>query len=676
VDYSPGSGGPSISAPAGANRLAMTLVRTDIQALRGLAVLMVILYHMRIGSVDAGYLGVDVFFVISGYLITTLVATGIEKGNFTLGSFYFRRAKRLLPAAYVTVLVTALLSPWFLDREELHDFALQVVGAITFTANIFLWQQTGYFDAPSDLKPLLHVWSLSLEEQYYMLLPATLLLLPKRLWLRAVLFAMVASLGLWVVGGSIKPVATFYLLPSRAWELLIGSAGALFVLRRSVEEIGSSFVVRNSFFACLILLLVLPMFPLASRFPGMGAVLICFATVVVILRHHDRLENARITKLLAWVGDFSYSLYLVHWPIVALLKNAWVGSDAGLPLHLRFMALVLAFAAAYPLYRLVERPIHRAPFRYTGPLLIATIATSIALVSIAPVVMRVTKPTIDFEDVRRSNKGLGEACDYATNFEHKPDCSSAGNARVLVWGDSYAMHLVPGLLQQKETGGVIQATRSVCGPVLGLGPERLTNPEVGPSYDRAWAEHCIDFNESVLEFLRHDPSVKIVVMSSPMTQFVDADNWTHVFKSGDEFTVTVPNLDTTTRAFRETADALRAAGKRVILIAPPPTAGVDIGACLERTLTGLITIGGFKGCVIPMDAFHRRRTREIELVDSIEKAGIPVIRFADFLCEGATCRTYIDGTVIYRDQGHLTYDGARYLATKMNWAKLIDERAN
>ena len=138
--------------------------------------LLVVFYHVKIGSVTAGYLGVDVFFVISGYLITTLVASGIERGNFRLTDFYFRRAKRLLPAAYVTFAVTAVLAPWFLNQRELRDLAAQVVGAVSFTGNLVLWQQTGYFEGAGDLKPLLHVWSLAIEEQYYFLLPAALLL--------------------------------------------------------------------------------------------------------------------------------------------------------------------------------------------------------------------------------------------------------------------------------------------------------------------------------------------------------------------------------------------------------------------------------------------------------------------------------------------------------------------
>ena len=659
----------------GPARHTLIQMRTDIQALRGLAVLMVVLYHLKIGPTAAGYLGVDIFFVISGYLITTLVAKGIERGNFRLTEFYFRRAKRLLPAAYVTILATALCAPWFLNQQELKDFALQVVGAVTFTANIFLWQQTGYFEGASDLKPLLHTWSLSLEEQYYMLLPAALLLLPRKFWLRAVIGALLFSLALCVVGGAVKPVATFYLLPTRAWELLIGSAGALLMTAPgAASRVAGSHVVRTLFFPSLAVLLLLGALPIGDRHPGTGALLICLATLFVILRRHEGLERAVITKGLARVGDISYSLYLVHWPIIALLKNAWVGQKADLPLTLRLAALVLSFAAAYLLYRFIEDPIRKAPISYTLSLAAKTGLVSVMLMAIVPTVIQAPKGSVDFSEIRRTNFGLSKECEYGPVFEPKSECSSGEHPKVLVWGDSYAMHLVPGLLAQPQTGGVIQATRSICGPILNLGPQRLKNPEPGPSYDRAWAERCIEFNRSVLEFVRKSRSIETVVLSSPFSQYVSKD-WVHVIKSGDAVSVVAPSIENSAEALRRTVAELRAAGKKVVLIAPPPSTDFNVGACLERLLAGRITVGASKDCVIPFDAYRDKQSSVLALMHTAEKLDIPVIRLSDFLCKAESCDTMIDGTMIYRDDGHLSHDGSRLLAARMDWAKLIDQQA-
>src|SRR5688500_736851 len=167
--------------------------RTDIQALRGVAVLLVVLQHAKAGFIGAGFLGVDIFFVISGFLITGTIRKAIERGDFSFREFYFRRAKRLLPAAYVTFAFTALLGFFLLDAVEWRDFTRQLAGAVTFTGNFVLWQQTGYFEGAAAFKPLLHVWSLAVEEQYYLLLPAALIMVPQRYWASGNGVVLVAS---------------------------------------------------------------------------------------------------------------------------------------------------------------------------------------------------------------------------------------------------------------------------------------------------------------------------------------------------------------------------------------------------------------------------------------------------------------------------------------------------
>ncbi len=647
-------------------------LRNDIQALRGLAVLVVLLYHVQIGGVEAGYLGVDIFFVISGYLITTLVAAGIQRGDFRLADFYLRRAKRLLPAAYLTILLTALLAPWFLNRQELHDFALQVLGSVSFTANMVLWQQTGYFEGASDLKPLLHMWSLSLEEQYYMLLPAALLLLRRSWWKPAVLAALLISLGLCVLGTEYKPVATFYLLPTRAWELLIGSIAALLVTGHAQpERLANAPLLRLLFYPALLTLLVLPFYPVQASHPGPAALVICLATLLVILRRHAGLEQLRLTRGFARIGDMSYSLYLVHWPIVALIKNAWVGPDGALPLSLRLTALLLAFAAAYPMYRFVEEPLRRAQLRWTAGALTKTVAVSLLLVLIAPLSLYATRSSVDFQQIRKVNFGFDAACDQNAPYTAKPECSSAPHPKVLVWGDSYAMHLLPGLLALPELGGVAQATRSNCGPLLDIGPQRLLNPRPGPVYDREWALQCMEFNRAVLDAIRSTESIKTVVLSSPLSQYTDGTKWINLVEGDTGITAEQPALSQAAKALLATAAELRAAGKKVVLIAPPPSADFNIGACLERRLSGRIALGGYEGCEVPLDIYRDKRAAVIELLDAVERGGLEVIRFDRFLCGAQSCKTQIDGTMIYRDSGHLSHEGSRLLARQMNWAQHI-----
>ena len=200
-------------------------MRADIQSLRGYAILIVVLFHAGLSYFPGGYLGVDIFFVISGFLITNLITKQIKEKTFSFREFYFRRAKRLLPAAYVTFVLSAVAALFLLTSQELIEFSQQLIGAVTFTANMVLWRQGTYFGVESSLKPLLHVWSLSIEEQYYFLLPAVLVVIPSRYWQRAMLFACLLSLLVCVAFYYIQTGAAFYLFPARAWELCIGSLG-------------------------------------------------------------------------------------------------------------------------------------------------------------------------------------------------------------------------------------------------------------------------------------------------------------------------------------------------------------------------------------------------------------------------------------------------------------------
>jgi peptidoglycan/LPS O-acetylase OafA/YrhL len=655
----------------------LKLPRLDIQALRGLAVLMVVLYHTKMGALQSGYLGVDVFFVISGFLITTLVATGIQRGSFRLSEFYFRRAKRLLPAAYVTFFVTALFAPWFLNRQELHDFSVQMFGAITFTGNMVLWQQTGYFEGASDLKPLLHVWSLAIEEQYYFLLPTVLLFIRPTRWLTGAMVVVLISLALCIAGGQTKPVATFYLLPTRAWELLIGSVGALWALRASDERLRAiGAIIRHLFVPSVACLLVLPFLPAVGVHPGANALLVCLATLVVILQNSPWLNAAAPTKVLAHIGDFSYSLYLVHWPIIALIKNAWLGNDPELPFYLRFSALLLSFGAAYLLYRVVEDPIRRRSFHMSTPLVAKVMLTSALLVFITPLMMLNTSATqLTLKDARAINPGFSLKCDFNSTFKPMAECMSKPSPQVLVWGDSYAMHLVPGMAQELSTQGVLQATMSGCGPVLGIAPRRKVNGDLD-SRDQAWAERCIAFNQSVLDFLGTTATINTVVLSSPFSAYFDDKAYDHVLVEGQSYKLQAVSAIAPLAGLRRTVEKIRASGKKVVLVAPPPSSGFDIGSCLERQLGGQLLLGRKKGCMVDKAEYERKQIDVLKFLNAMPSAAnLAVISFDPWLCNGDTCETLQGQTPLYRDAGHLSISGSKLLAYRMKLKELIYEQA-
>lgn len=643
--------------------------RTDIQALRGFAVLIVLFYHANVGFLSAGFLGVDVFFVISGFLITGVVKKSIECGDFRFSEFYFRRAKRLLPAAYVTFLGTAILAQFCLASSEMGDFKSQLVGALAFFANITLWQQTGYFAGSAELKPLLHVWSLSIEEQYYFVLPALMFFIPRRFWKRAAFLVLIASLVLCQIMVHRDVDATFYLLPTRAWELAIGSVGALILVGKRIDRL-----LLLAFWPSLALLLILPLVSVAKFHPGPDALLICLATLVIVLRKHPLLFRGPVMIGLGWVGDISYSLYLVHWPLFAFLNNSWLGKiGSEPPLIFRVGLLVLSFALAWLLNRYVEVPTRRADIRPTRRGLVYT-ATTILVLAVLPLgIFQAAAIDKDFTIVRRANRGFAPECEFRTNFSPIPECRNSDQPEFLVWGDSFAMHLIPGLLGAKSGApAMVQATRSLCGPLLGISPSNESG-----RYNRQWAEKCIDFNDSVINYLAETDSVKTVVLSSPFGAYV-LDERTILVKNYDNgsYNLTNTNLADAVAGIKKTVEAVRSLGKKIVVISPTPMSGVDIGLCLERYYNNLLSLGVEDECQISVNSWKEYQGPVLEFLSVLpEQADVEVINLGDYLCDSDLCRTTIDSTFVYRDLGHFSYEGAVLVSNNMGWIEKIEKLA-
>jgi peptidoglycan/LPS O-acetylase OafA/YrhL len=641
-------------------------LRPDIQALRGVAVLVVVLFHGRFNVMRGGYLGVDIFFVISGFLITSMVRKQIEKGSFSFADFYTRRAKRLLPAAYTTFLVTALLCVALLSSAELQQFAGQLLGAVTFTANIVLWRQGSYFGGDAELKPLLHTWSLSIEEQYYMLLPAFLFFLPRRFWVRAVIAGVVGSFAACFLVALWKPAVAFYLFPTRAWELGIGSLGGLL-------SFGPAAVrrIRTLFWPAVALLVLIPLFPFGGVHPGIDVLLVCSATIVIILSAVERYWKTAVVRSLAFVGDFSYSLYLVHWPILAILTNLWAGE---VPLWARLAGVGIAFPLSYLQYRYVENPVRRAGFRITAPRLAFTIAVSFAL-ALVPFAYSWNNAAVErYATLRRGNTGLGQVCTFNDRFNPSPACQSDAAPTMLIWGDSYAMHLIPGIDATRGNVSIAQATKYVCGPMLGVAPVTVLT---GVDQNHLWSRTCLSFNDSVLDYLRRTPSVRTVVLSSVFKQYMspelfdtierDASGHEHESQGGVELGL---------RHMAQTVRAIRALGRKVVVVAPPPALDWDAGRCAERKLRGLPVYGAFSDCVIPVPAYLDKRRNVVEFLTRLPReAGVEVIAFDRVLYSGRGFDPIRDGEILYIANGHFSYEGSRWVARRQSLMQQIAARA-
>lgn len=357
--------------------------RREIDGLRAVALLPVIFFHAGFSAVPGGYVGVDVFFVISGFLITSIIVSEKEAGTFSLVNFYERRVRRIFPALFLTLLLCIPFAWLWLLPRDLKDFSESLVSVPLFSSNFLFWRESGYFDRAAEFKPLIHTWSLAVEEQYYLLFPLFTILIWRlgRKWLVALLVAVfVTSLSLAEWAAYERPSAAFFLLPTRAWELAIGALLALLpaalpIVRwhRAVGEIASIAgltLIGFSVFA----------FDAATPFPSVFALLPTLGAALVILFATTHSIAGRVlgSRLFVGIGLTSFSAYLFHQPILAFARH---NSVTGLSTSTLLALCVLTLALAYLSWQFVERPFRRHGAVRRGPLI--TLASSFSALFIA-----------------------------------------------------------------------------------------------------------------------------------------------------------------------------------------------------------------------------------------------------------------------------------------------------
>lgn len=631
-------------------------MRADIQALRGFAVLLVLLYHADLAVPAAGFLGVDIFFVVSGFLITRLVRDDVLAGTFSFREFYFRRAKRLLPAAYTVLALCLFAAPWVLGTQELVRFATQVIGALTFTTNLVLWSQTGYFAGAAELKPLLHFWSLAVEEQYYLLLPAALAFSPRRYWGVGLGAVLAASLYAYALAMFTAPDDAFYWLPFRLWELGIGSAGALATANPNRP------VWRVLFWPALALLGVVPFLGATDTalLRALAPLAVCLVTLVVIMREHPDAARLKPVRALARVGDISYSLYLVHWPLFAFLHNAYLTNKV--PAHAQWATLALSVVLAWLLWRFVEEPLRRRKPRH--PLRFVLLLAMLTVVQVgAAVFLLATAPDRARYALRLApNQGLSVECEGRNRHNDRPECRTADAPQMLLWGDSNAMHLAQGL-QVSTSRPFEQSTMSACAPIPGI-------TQNDKRHHLAWARTCVKFNDAVAAALPAMTTVEVVVLAGSVRPYVHAVAGTPAYRNfrkdaNGELTDAPASMDATLAALKDLVRQIRAAGKRVAWVASPPPAGFDVGRCLERRETGMLALGGHPRCAVELESFRRIHASTLAFYERLEaELDVPVVRLDSALC-GTECITHEGDTFFYRDSTHLSKEGSRVLGERL-----------
>jgi peptidoglycan/LPS O-acetylase OafA/YrhL len=460
--------------------------RADIDGLRGIAVLAVLGYHLKIGLFRGGYVGVDVFFVISGYLISAIILKDIAKGQFSIAQFYERRVRRIFPALIVTLLGTSLLAYLYFLPTELVNFAKSQLAALFSTSNFYFWKHSGYFSAPVETMPLIHTWSLAVEEQFYVFLPIFLALahrfFPRRVRHSIILIAALSFL-VSVVDAFRDPTAAFYLPHTRAWELMLGVLISLDVFPTLRGQ-----VARNLAAATGVALIFMSIFAYSSStpFPGVAALAPCVGTGLAILagKSGDSLVNSSLSfKPLVFVGLISYSLYLWHWPIIVFqgMESALV---SGMSARIAKLACILiSLVVATLSWKFVESPFRSGRKRMPRVRLFQTaaaVATVVAAVGLAAVLFQgfpsrypskaiQVASYLDYDSAKYFRDGT---CFISSGYKYSDfDASKClqevpGKKNYLLFGDSHAAHLWYGLSTTLDGVNVLQATASGCKPTI------------------------------------------------------------------------------------------------------------------------------------------------------------------------------------------------------------------
>ena len=365
--------------------------RSDIDGLRALAILPVVLFHAFPNFLPGGFIGVDIFFVISGYLITSILLKDIQAGNYSIKTFYARRVRRIFPALSVVLLLCLALGWVVLTAVEYRALGKHAAGGAGFIANFMFWKEAGYFDAAGDTKPLLHLWSLGIEEQFYIVWPLLLYFFAKRSWNILSLILAVAllsfALNVWQVGSN--PSAAFYSPLSRSWELALGAFLAYQALHPA--QVFTSIISRyRSLLSGLGLVMVAIGFVVINEsraFPGWWALLPALGSALLIASGPHGLVNRLVLsqRIFVWVGLISFPLYLWHWPLLSFARIIYSETP---PVDVRVVLVVLSIVLAALTYYLIEKPIRQSSSK--RPLIIA-LSVLMLCICIAGVVVYKTK---------------------------------------------------------------------------------------------------------------------------------------------------------------------------------------------------------------------------------------------------------------------------------------------
>lgn len=614
--------------------------RPEVDGMRAIAVLAVLLYHVMPNVVSGGFVGVDIFFVISGFLITKIISKEAAHGDFNFLRFYARRAARLLPALYVVLLACVLLGWFYLMPSDLFLTTRAALGTVLFASNAVLWRdmKAGYFAPDASENPLLHTWSLGVEEQFYFVFPLLLVVVLR--WKRTYLWAMLlAGMGVSLALAQLllaeKSVAVFFLSPFRAWEFLVG---AMLALSKSPR----SRILSSSMTATIGLLMMVGsavLFDAATPFPGLSAAIPVLGTTLLLgaTGQQEHIINRILAfRPLVYIGVISYSLYLWHWPVLVYFKlfcgpelSAWES----------LVVILLSVGMASSSYHWIEKPFRtRAASIYPASVVRIGLVTGLFLVmAVSPAVMSHGAPGRFPPEVAKLD-AIKELPLRFIECNAKPCLIGAGaSPEYLFWGDSHMHSWVPAvdsILSNSARGGVL-VFQGACPPV--------TSDALKPG------NHCVSEWDRVNDQLKRYPSIHTVVLSARWLSYMEKPN--RRFREQDMQPKQIAAI------YASTARKIKDMGLRVVVIGPVP----EYTRSIPMQLMQKISFGW------DLDELNIKEQLEMEFVFAHqftlpEFSGIEYVDPALTICPDE-CRVSDGSKVFYRDSNHLSAAGAEEFAT-------------
>jgi peptidoglycan/LPS O-acetylase OafA/YrhL len=615
--------------------------RREIDGLRALAVVPVILFHAGFETFSGGFVGVDVFFVISGYLITTIILTELEQDKFSIVNFYERRARRILPALFLVMLVCIPFAWFWLLPSAMKDFSQSLVAVSVFASNILFWRESGYFAPAAELKPLLHTWSLAVEEQYYLIFPLFLMLtwrLGKR-WILVLLVAVfIASFATAQWASIAKPAAAFYLLPTRGWELLIGAFAAFYLSKSNRTEFARSVGEICGWLGLVLILYAVFAYSKTTPFPGVYALAPTVGTVLIILFATQQTTIGQFVgnKAFVGVGLISYSAYLWHQPLFAFARERSLTEPSQLVFGILSLA---ALVLAYFTWRFVE-----APFRKKGTFNRFKIFLYASIASIFFIIFglvgnfyqeKITSVRFNenqiFTITSASLSPKRLSCHFPRTdqaLEREPCKYFSDNVKVAVIGNSHATELAYSLatiLKSKDVG-IVQHTMSGCNH----------NYNVPSESDSI----CGKWHSKVMKNLISDKSINVVILSYRNEQSLNESKYR--------------------QSLADIANELVDSGKRVVLVLQAPMPISHIDRYLSKHISDLsISISSRK--LSDWQNLYAQSTEMVKLL----KDDVKVFDPAELFCDFEFCYVTKHGVSLFFDDDHVSVAGGKVIGAEL-----------